>query len=535
MKKRTAMTLTVVSALAGSMLVQAPAAFAASAEDGLLRTAILYDITTMDVAKTTDDYMIPMNVFDRLFETRMGEDGVAQVMPSLCTDYTVSEDGLTYDFTLQDGVVFSNGSELTASDIQYTFERLLKAGEKNMDIPEEVEGADAVESGDADSLEGFTIKDDTHFSIKLSKPNAGFIAELSAPAMSIVDRETMESVKNFGTDPADTIGSGPYIVTEWESNDHYTLEYNPKYRGDEPTVKKLIASVIPDASTQNLMFQNDELDIIDLKNIDSAIIESTYKTSYADQMVDTPKIGLTFMAFNENQEYLKDVNVRKAICMAVDVDGIIESIYFGNANRQAGIIPTGIWAHNDDLKPLPYDPKQAKSLLEEAGYKDGDISFELSVDSSSDDSIKLIAQVISEQLKEIGINVKLKNYDHASWLDLRGSGDMESFLGTWGMDYNDPANIMYTFYGSQKNTKQRSLNYPNTEIIDRVAAASAIVDDDAREKEYQDLEKQIISEDQAWFPLFEALHLYCIGDRVESFTPHWAGFTDFYLADVVLK
>ena len=71
--------------------------------------------------------------------------------------------------------------------------------------------------------------------------------------------------------------------------------------------------------------------------------------------------------------------------------------------------------------------------------------------------------------------------------------------------------------------------------MERVSAARAIVDDDERMEEYQNLEKKIIGEDVAWIPLVEELHLYCIGDRVESFTPHWAGFTDFYAADVVLK
>ena len=532
MKKR--VSLVMAATLAATAILMAPA-MAAPVSDGLLRTAVLYDISTMDVAKTTDNYMVPMNVFDRLFETRM-VDGTAQVVGSLATDYSVSDDGLTYDFTLRDGVVFSNGNELTASDVQYTFERLLKANQENMDIPEEVAGASEVESGDADSLEGIQVKDDTHLSITLSKPNAGFIAELSAPAMSVVDKETLESVKGFGEEPEDTIGSGPYIVTEWEANDHYTLEYNPKYWGDEPTVKKVIVNVIPDASTQNLMFQNGELDLIDLQSMDSAIVESTYKTMYADQIVSTPKVGLTFLTFNENQKYLKDVNVRKAISMAVDVDKIINSIYSGNANREAGIIPTGISGHNDKLEPLPYDPEAAKALLKEAGYKDGEITFEISVDSgASNGNIKLIAQVVSEQLKEIGIKADLKSYDHAAWLDLRGSSKMESFVASWGMDYNDPANIMYTFYGSKKNTAQRSLNYPDEEIIERVAAAPAILDEAERVAEYQSIEEKIISEDQAWLPLFEDLHLYCIGERVESFTPQWAGFTDFYATDVVMK
>ena len=531
MRKKVSAIMAVALALG---MLAGTQALAAPASDGLLRTAVIYDISTMDVAKTTDNYLIPMNVFDRLFETRL-VDGTAKEVPSLCTDYTVSEDGLTYDFTIRDDVVFSNGSTLTASDVQYTFERLLKVGQDNMDIPEEVAGADAVESGEADSLEGFQVKDDTHFSITLSQPNAGFIAELSAPAMSVVDAETMESVKGFGTDPADTIGSGPYVVTEWVANDHYTLEYNPKYWGDEPTVKKAIVSIIPDASTQNLLFQSGDLDLIDLQSLDTAIVESTYKTVYADQVVSTPKVGMTFMIFNENQKYLKDVSVRKAISMAVDVDYMINGIYNGNANREAGIIPAGIWGHNDALEPAAYDPEGAKELLKEAGYKENEVTFELAMDTSSDGNIQLVCQNICDQLKKVGINANLKSYEHAAWLDLRGSGEMESFVATWGMDYNDPANIMYTFYGSEKNTKQRSLNYPDKEIIDRVAAAPSIIDDQEREAEYQALEEKIIGEDYAWLSLFESLHLYCIGDRVESFTPHWAGFTDFYVSGVVLK
>ena len=112
---------------------------------------------------------------------------------------------------------------------------------------------------------------------------------------------------------------------------------------------------------------------------------------------------------------------------------------------------------------------------------------------------------------------------------------MNSFIARWGMDYNDPSNIMYTFLGSKENARSRSINYPNNETIDRVAAAHSIVDDQKRMAEYQALEKKIILEDAAWIPLLEELHLYCMGERVESFIPQWAGFSDFYAADVTLK
>ena len=180
------------------------AAFADTAEPGLLRTAVLYDISTMDVSETTDDYLIPLNVFDRLFETRPG-DGSSEIVKSLVTDYSISDDGLTYAFTLRDGVVFSNGSALTASDVQFSFERLLKVAKENTEIPLEILGGEAVMNGEADTLAGFQVTDDTHFSVTLTAPNAGFLAELSAPAMSIADAETMSP--GFGKEPAETISA----------------------------------------------------------------------------------------------------------------------------------------------------------------------------------------------------------------------------------------------------------------------------------------------------------------------------------------
>lgn len=258
------------------ILVLALSAFSAAAladvEEGLFRTAANYDITTMDVALTSDDYMVPMNVFDRLFETRPSPEG-AVVENSLAADYKVSDDGLTYEFTLLEGVKFSNGNPLTASDVKFTFERLLKKADMNTDIPEEVAGGPEMLEGKADSLEGFTVKDDTHFSITLRAPNAGFLAELSSPGMSIVDEETVTAAGSFGTGPADTIGSGPYKVTEWETNDHFTLEYNPAYRGQEPSVKKAIISIVKEAAVQDAKFQMGDMDLIDLKNLDSRIVE----------------------------------------------------------------------------------------------------------------------------------------------------------------------------------------------------------------------------------------------------------------------
>jgi peptide/nickel transport system substrate-binding protein len=275
--------------------------------------------------------------------------------------------------------------------------------------------------------------------------------------------------------------------------------------------------------------------VIDLANLDSAIVASVYKTQYADRIVSTPKVGLTYLLMNGENEYLKDARVRRAIGMALDVDYMIQGIYMGDAVRENGIIPTGIWAHNDQMAGFPYDPAGAKALLQEAGYKENEIHFELAMDSNATTSIQLVYAIISQQLEAVGIRAEVVRHEHSAWLALRSSGKMDSFVARWGMDYNDPANIMYTFFGSEENSRGRSLNYQDKDVIARVSAARAIVDDAAREKEYQALDMKLIQEDAAWIPMFAELHLFALGDRVASFTPHWAGFTDFYAADFVLK
>ncbi len=501
------------------------------AKRGRLTTATGSDMSSMDMAHNDSVYWAQLNIFDRLFETRMVDD-TATVVNSLCTDYSVSDDGLTYDFTLREGVLFSNGDPLTSADVCYSFSRLLTEAAINTDIPLEILGGQALMNKEADTLEGFKIKDETHFSIVLEAPNGGFIAELSSAAMSIVNERVTREAKNFGKDPAETIGSGPYYAAEWVPNDHFTLRYNERYWGEEPTVKESVHRIIPDASTRDLMFQNGEIDIIDLSDIDPLIVQRSYKTEHADQIVYNQQIGMTYLALNETNEFLKDVRVRKAICKAIDVDDIVHNLMSDDAIKQNGIIPTGAWGHNENLESTPFDPEEARALLSEAGYHDGDVSFEMALPS---DGLRLLYETISNRLSKIGIDAYIKVYDKAAWMEKRRAGEIESFITVWMLDYNDPANIMAVFFGDPERTKSRSICYPDTDVMARVSAAKSIVDDEERKKEYQELEHKIVVEDRAWIPLFEGMRLFCIGERVESFTPFWAGYGDFYVKDVVLK
>ena len=207
----------------------------------------------------------------------------------------------------------------------------------------------------------------------------------------------------------------------------------------------------------------------------------------------------------------------------------------GDGSLVDGIYPKGLIGYTGDNEGwLKYDPEHAKSLLAEAGYADG-FTMEIAADNSSSDSTLLVIQIVQQYLQQIGINAEIKSYDPASWLDLRKSGDMVSFVSSWTADYNDPDNFIYTFFGTPEKSNVRSLNYFNTDAMSRVAAARGIVDDTERLTEYAALEKQIVEEDAAWVPMFSRSHLFVKGDRIASFTPHWAGYNDTQYINVTLK
>lgn len=324
----------------------------AAASEKTLRKAMVADISTMDVQHTSKDYEVPMNVFDRLFEIRVDDSGTASLKNSLCKEYTVSDDGLTYSFTLQDGVTFSNGDPLTANDVKYTFERMLKDPLcVNTESVDPILGAEAVLNGEAEELEGIEIVDDTHMNITLSAPDASFLYKLATPSCSIYNAAVTEAAGDqFGIDPAVTIGTGPYVVDSWEVNTSITLSRNENYWGELPDVEKVIVSVIPDPSTQSMMFQNGELDLLDLDYLDSSVVDSTYKTQYADNLDYGNRLAITYMSMNQNIEPFNDVRVRKAVQMAIDRQALLDAVYSGDGNVEDGIFPRGLVGHNPDLE-----------------------------------------------------------------------------------------------------------------------------------------------------------------------------------------
>ena len=501
---------------------------------GYLVAALNADIQTADVQKTSKDYEVPFNIFDRLVDVEVGTDGNSKIVPSLAESWDISDDGLEYTFHLRQGVKFHNGNDFTAEDVAYTFHRMLTVeGGVNTEFIDQIKGADELLAGETDTLEGVEVVDDYTIKVTLKEPFAGFLASISSPGVSIYDSEATEAAGDqFGMDPAVTVGTGPFEFSSWSFNNQLVLTRNEDYWKGASGLPGVVIKIIPDTETQSMMFESGELDILDLDYAaDSA---DRFTETYPDQIVQGPRVGIVYFTMNFNKEPFQDVRVRKAVQMSIDRQAILDALYGGRGQVEQGIFPHGLIGFNPDQEEIKYDPEAAKALLAEAGYVDG-FDMEIAADSSASDTMTMALEIVSDQLAEVGIRAEIKNYDESTWLETRKSGELGSFMSTWSADYNDPDNFIYTFFGNEEKTRIRSINYPDTEVMERVAKARTIVNEDERLAEYKALEEKIIHEDAAWVPMFSRLHLFAVSKRVQGFAPLWSGLSDQLFYNISLS
>lgn len=491
---------------------------------------------TVDFQCTSIYYTIATNVFNRLVEMETDADGNVAVMPSLATSWEVSDDGCRYTFHLRDGVTFSNGSPLTASDVGYTLTRLLTHPDScNRDIADEIAGAERLENGEADRLEGFEQLGELDFAITLAQPFEAFLACLSMPGASILDEETTRAAGDrFGKDPEWTIGTGSFILREWEPGKGMLLVANQNCWNGAPKCEGLDLRFMTEPEEVRMMFERGELDILDLDEVGNSVEYFIQGDIYQDRLYKVQRIAITYIALNETVEPLNDVRVRLALQRALNRVVLLDAAYAGRGLIENGIYPHGLYGFNPDLPEIPYVPDEAAALLAEAGYPDG-FDLTVSVKASSTQWEMALMRMVVSMWEKAGVRARIEVLDEDEFMRLRKRGGLACYSATWTADYNDPDNFIYTFYGNRENTTFRSLCYPDEDVMARVRKARVITDPDARLREYQALEKIVVQEDAAWIPLFSRLHYYVASERVDSITSTWNGSVKNRYCDVSIK
>jgi len=529
--------LAIVALLAlGGCVPAAPGAPAAPApvKAGVKTLTIAQDTDpgTADPQLTTEEYFLPLNLYDRLVEAVTTTPGKSELQPGLAEKWDVTPDGLKYTFHLRKGAKFHNGDILTADDVIFTFDRMLDPAIKalNTDFLDMIAGATARMDGKATSTSGLKKIDDNTVEITLAAPFAPFLANLATPAGSIFSKKYVEKIgKDFGIKP---VGTGPFKLDSWTYNSELQLSAFDDYFRGRPKFDQLIMKIVPEAQTQALMFRKGELDAFDLDYARSQIPEFKKDAQWKDRIVSGPRVGTYYMSINSKIPPFDNPKVREAVMYAIDRQTLIDKLYYGTGIPAKGILAPGLAGYNPDLPGFKYDPEKAKALLKEAGFPNGiEMTLNQTVDSPS--TLKM-NEALQAMLAQVGIKAEIKQMDSAAWSGTRKEGKLGSYTSSWSADFNDPDNFIYTFF-APRNAVARSWNYENKAVQDQLEKARVMTDMQARYKLYQEIEKTIVYQDFAFVPLFHLEHLFVVHPKVKNFKVSWNGWSNmpYYGIEIV--
>ena len=330
--------------------------------------------------------------------------------PEIMESWDVSEDGCTITMTMRDDLLWSDGTPITMDDIIWTFEQYC-SGESVLwsyvtSAMSYIEGYDAFNSGEADSISGLVVDGNT-LTIQLSKPYASFLNLMCqvAPLPKHVYEGCNFANNSFKTDPiweSITVNSGAFVVTEHVPGSYYVLEPNPYYQGEPSKITKVISTVV---SSKAVAAQTGDVDFFESTSADDFAVMSQL-SEYNMQPV--PIIFFRFLAFNffdgegNAKDYVSDVRVREAIAKAVDWKSVIQGLF----GEQASLTQTGVLASNPNYAGdwYEYDPEGAKALLDEAGF-DYDHTIKIFYYYTDQATIDLM-DAISYYLSMIGVKME---------------------------------------------------------------------------------------------------------------------------------
>ncbi|GAY75508.1 dipeptide-binding ABC transporter [Sporolactobacillus inulinus] len=437
---------------------------------GTLTIADLNDAKGLDPHKETSaqSFHYIENMYDTLFRYKDGKYGV--IDKDLVNDYTISKDGKTYTLHLHDNVKFHNGDPLTSADVKYSIERIIKMG---------------VRAQQFDAVKSIDTPDKTTVVITLKQAVAPFLTFLANPMNAIVNKTIVE--KNGGKlDQADA-GSGPFTLVSWKKDQEMVLKKNKSYfKKGLPYLDKVVFKAIPDSTARSTAIRNKEL------NID---LQLTAK----DKMLLDHASGVTvksvtgtyweYIGLNVTKGPLKKKEVRDAIAWAVDRNALNKQVKFGQATPlTGGPIPPG---HAYDAKLDTFskrDTAKAKQLLADAGYPDG-FSITLKVGQNQDQVDA--AQVIKDQLKAVGINVKIEQQEDSVFFNALGKKQFEMTIVGW-VGFVDPDEFFYNIFHTGGAYNQQG--YTNKEV-DKLLEEGRVTMDEAKRKQIYDQAQKLIVED----------------------------------------
>lgn len=455
------------------------------------------------------------NIFSSLFESSV----TGEIIPDLATEYNISEDGLTYTFKLHDNVKWHDGTEFNSEDVKFTYETILK--EKGV-VVERIS-----------AIKEITCPDENTVVFSLSQKSVALLSVL--PQIAILPKHLYEGT-DWLNNPANQnpVGTGPFKFVEHKKGVSITLEAYDDYFLGRPEVDKIVYKTMPDENTVVQSYLNNEIDVIDLAAAVSPAAMPSLETAPNTKIETMISADRQYMVTNMQKEPWNDINVRKAVAMALDREEMVKKAHKGYAEVAEGFYtPAVSWAYTDKYKMPARDIEEAKKLLDEAGYsadangvriKDAEIViFQFAVFSD-------IARIVQANLKEIGIETTITTLEYAAWDERLQEGKFDiAIIGGYHGPDPDGMRIRVGTGGILNYMKYSS------PVIDGLLNEGNQETDIKKRAEIYDEFQKVLSEDLPVMPLTEWCYIVITRDNIDGhyvYLKDSVGSASYYKIDV---
>ena len=436
----------------------------------------------------------------------------------LAESWEVSPDGLGITFNLRRGVKWHDGHDFTSRDVLYTY---------RVTIDPKTPTAYAE---DFKQVQSARAEGPYTFKVRYAKPFAPALASWGMPVLPAHLLEGKEITKSpLSRKP---VGTGPYIFKEWIPGQRVILEANPQYYEGAPRLSRYVYRIIPDSSTMYMELKAGGIDMMGLSPVQYQRQTGTEQFLARFNKYRYPASAYTYLGYNLRLPLFQDARVRQAITCAINKEEIIQGVLLGMGQIAHGPYKPGTWAYKPKVEADPgYDPVRASALLAEAGFvmgkdgileKDGKpLSFTIMTNQGNDQRLKC-AQIIQMRLKRVGIDVKIRVMEWASFLtNFIDKGRFEAVLLGWTIS-QDPD--LYDVWHSSK-TGPKELNfvgYKNAEVDRLIVEGRGTFDPEKRRDCYYRIQ-EILAKDQPYTFLYVPDALPVVSSRIKGIEPAPAG------------
>lgn len=462
----------------------------ASENDRTLRANISQQIGTIDPAKGTDyvQSMALINMYDSLvFPT-----GSGSIEPALATEWSISDDNLTYTFNLREDAVFHSGNDVTAEDVKFSFERLMDIGQ----------GFAGNFAGVLDT-ENITVENNSTVSFKLSEPFSPFLAMVVL--VQVVDKQLIMNNLADGEygDRGDygqgfinenDAGSGAYELQSFTPGSGITFSRFPDayHEFPEDAFNTVDVSIITENSTVQSQMRSGDLDMTG--QYQSSETYQAIENMDGARVVRKPEFGLLYMKINTQKPPCDDVKFREAMAWGFDYEQVVNDIVPNKKPAQGPIAPK--WdVHDPDVLQPSYDPERARAALEESEYGPGEFTIKNTFTASYGFQER-IGLLFKDNMKDIGIDVELNPQTWGTITDLATSVEDTPHTNQvfWGGKYPSPDSVFYSKFHSEAADTWISMNHLQDEKLDSmIEEARATADPAKRAEVYRNLQSEIAS------------------------------------------